>query len=369
MRIAFLTSGRSVPSSRFRVLAYVPHLEQRGHECLILPSRPEKYGSLPLLGFRLSGLVKRWFRWRDLAVLERWSPDVVVLERELFSDATCDVEQHLRRIARRIVLDIDDGLFVLHRHKFEVLCGLSDHIIAGNDLLAERVRPVNPRVTVIPTCVDVERYRMISDFGSRISDLKKGGPDAAIQSAIRNPKSAITLGWTGTAANIAYLDVLREPLKQLAREFPIELRVIAESHRPLKQLGFERDGIPIRFTPWSEATEMKDLATFDLGLMPMPDTDWTRFKCGLKILQYMAVGVPAIASPVGVNRQVIQHGINGWLASTPDEWLGVLRFLLSDAGRRAVVLPAARRLVEEQYSIQVHCPRMVTCLEAVCAGQ
>ncbi len=363
MRIAFLTSGRLVPSSRFRVLAYVPHLEQRGHECLILPSRPEKYSSLPLLRFRLSGLIKRWFRGCDLTTLERWSPDVVVLERELFSDATCDVEQHLRRSVRRIVVDIDDGLFVLHRHKFEVLCGLSDHIIAGNDLLAERVRPVNPRVTVIPTCVDLERFR-IADCRLPIADL----------SAFDNQKSRIknqkfNLGWTGTAANIAYLDVLREPLKQLAREFPIELRVIAESQRPLKRLGFERDGIPIRFTPWSEATEMEDLATFDLGLMPMPDTDWTRFKCGLKILQYMALGIPAIASSVGVNRQIIEHGLNGWLASTPEEWLTVLRMLLGDASRRAAVVPAARRLVEEQYSIQVHCPRLVACLEAVCAGQ
>ncbi len=363
MRIAFLTSGRQVPSSRFRVLQYLPHLQQQGHECLVLPSRPEKYKSVPLLGWRLSGWLKHWHRWQDLARLEGWSPDVVVLERELFSDATCDVEQHLRRSVRRIVLDIDDGLLVLHRHKFEVLCGLSDHIIAGNELLAERVRSVNPRVTVIPTCVDLERFR-IADCRLPIADV----------SAIENRKSKIVnrkfiLGWTGTAANIAYLDVLREPLKQLAREFPIELQVIAESHRPLKRLGFEREGIPIRFTPWSEATEMEDLATFDLGLMPMPDSDWTRFKCGLKILQYMALGIPAIASPVGVNRQIIKHGLNGWLASTPEEWLSVLRLLLNDAGRRAVVLPAARHLVEVQYSIQVHCPRLVACLEAVCAGQ
>ena len=114
---------------------------------------------------------------------------------------------------------------------------------------------------------------------------------------------------------------------------------------------------------------MKDLATFDLGMMPMPDTDWTRFKCWLKILQFMALGIPAIASPVGVNQQIIEHGLNGWLASTSEEWLAVLRSLLSDAGRRVLVLSAARRLVEEKYSIHVHCPRLVACLEAVCARQ
>ena len=355
MRVAFLTSGRFVPSSRFRVLQFVPHLQRLGHECLVLPSRPEKYASWPLLGFRLSGAFKRWNRQTDLKSLERWSPDVVVLERELFSDATFDVEQALRRIARRLVLDIDDGLFVLHRHKFEVLCGLSDHIIAGNDLLAARVQPINSRVTVIPTCVDVEKFQ------------ERGMSQA--DSPLAPRPSPLVLGWTGTAANIEYLAALREPLKQLAREFSIELCVIAESDHPLRRLGFDRDGIPTRFRHWSEATEIADFQAFDVGLMPMPDNDWTRYKCGLKILQYMAAGVPAVASPVGVNSEIIHHGVNGWMATTPDEWMFVLRQLLSDPSRRDSVVPAARKTVDEHYSVQVQLPRLAACLEAVRAGQ
>ncbi len=355
MRVAFLTSGRLVPSSRFRVLQFVPHLQRLGHECLVLPSRPDKYASWPLLGFRLSGVFKRWNRRADLVALERWSPDVVVLERELFSDATFDLEQALRRIARRLVLDIDDGLFVLNRHKFEVLCGLSDHIIVGNDFLATHVQPINSRVTVIPTCVDVEKYH------------GRGMSQANSPNAFR--LSPLVLGWTGTAANIEYLADLREPLKQLAREFSIELRVIAETDRPLWRLGFDRDGIPTRFKRWSEATEIAELQAFDIGLMPMPDTDWTRYKCGLKILQYMAAGVPAVASPVGVNSEIIHHGVNGWLATTPDEWMFVLRQLLSDPSRRDSVVPAARNTVAERYSVQSQLPRLVACLEAVSAEQ
>lgn len=359
MRIAFLTSGRLVPSSRFRVLQFVPHLQRLGHECLVLPSRPEKYDSLPLLGFRLSGLVKRWSRHSDLAALERWAPDVVVLERELFSDATFDIEQALRRIAKRLVLDIDDGLFALHRHKFEVLCGLSDHVIAGNELLAERVRAINLRVTVIPTCVDVGKFQVPS-AQCQVLGL------STEHSALSTP---FILGWTGTAGNIPYLDVLREPLKALSREFPMELRIIAENDRPLRQLGFGREGIPTRFVRWAEATEITDLQDFDVGLMPMPDTEWTRYKCGLKILQYMAAGVPAVASPVGVNSEIIHHGVNGWLATTPDEWRFVLKLLLSDPGRRESVISAARKRVEERFSVQIQLPRLVACLEAVCAGQ
>lgn len=344
MRVAFLTSGRLVPSSRFRVLQFVPYLQRLGHECLILPSRPDKYASMPLLGFRLSGLVKRWNRWNDLAALERWSPDVVVLERELFSNDSFDVEQSLRARVKRLVLDIDDGLFSLHREKFDVLCGLGDLVIAGSELLATRVRTINPRVTVIPTCVDLTNYAR-----------KVAG----------RADSPLILGWTGTAANVAYLEILREPLKQLAREFSIELRIIAETDRPLRRIGFDREGITTRFVRWSEATEIDDLKQFDIGLMPMPDNDWTRYKCGLKILQYMAVGIPAIASPVGVNTEIIRHGGTGWLATTPDEWLFVLRQLASSPNRCALTLDAARLVVEANYSVQSQLPRLVACLEAM----
>jgi glycosyltransferase involved in cell wall biosynthesis len=314
------------------------------------------------LGFRLSGRVNRWHRWQDLAALERWSPDVVVLERELFSDATFDVEQALRQCCRRLVLDIDDGLFVLNRHKFEVLCGLSDHVIAGNELLAARVRSINSQVTVIPTCVDLERYEWDED---RVSNFS---------TEIKNHNSLTTnrpliLGWTGTAANIEYLEVLRQPLRELAREFSLELRVIAESDRPFRTLNFEREGIATRFIPWSAAREIPDLQAFDVGLMPMPDTDWTRYKCGLKILQYMALGIPAIASPVGVNAEIIRPGVTGWFATTADEWTIGLRQLLSHSiDDRMAVIAAARRVVEERYSIAAQRPRLIACLESVQAG-
>ncbi len=155
----------------------------------------------------------------------------------------------------------------------------------------------------------------------------------------------------------------------LAAEFPIELVVIAESNGPLKRLGFDREGIKTRFVRWSEVNEVSDLASFDVGLMPMPDTDWTRYKCGLKILQYMAAGIPAVASPVGVNSEIIRHGVNGWLATTTDEWIFVLRQLLSQPNRSVSVIEAARQTVVERFSVQAQLPRLVACLEAVSTGQ
>ena len=206
---------------------------------------------------------------------------------------------------------------------------------------------------MIPTCVDLARY----EIRSEVPNLK-----------CQTSNHTLILGWTGTAANIEYLEVLRQPLRQLAREFSIELRVIAESDRPLSQLNFERDGITTRFMKWSEASEIADLNTFDIGLMPMPDTNWTRYKCGLKILQYMALGIPAVASPVGVNSEIIRHGVTGWLGTTPDEWTFLLRQLLSDATHRASVVVAARKIVEERYSITAQLPQLNACLEAVAAA-
>jgi glycosyltransferase involved in cell wall biosynthesis len=349
MRLAFLISGRQVPSSRFRVLQFVPRLRALGHECLVLPSVPAKYDSLPLLGFRLTGLIKRRNRRRDLETLRRWEPDVVVLERELFDDASFDAERSLRRAVRRIVLDIDDGLFVSRPDKFAALCALSDHVIAGNELLAARARAINPRVTVVPTCVDLNRYAGVAP-----RDAAPGAPRI--------------LGWTGTSWNVPFLEVLRGPLAALSREFPLELRVIAESDRALRRLALGRDGVASRFVRWSEATEAAELQAFDIGLMPLPDDEWTRHKCGLKVLQYMAAGVPAVASPVGVNAEIIRHGVNGWLAATPGEWTSVLRALLSEPHPPAVVLVEARRTVEERYSVEAQLPRLLACLEAVSAA-
>jgi glycosyltransferase involved in cell wall biosynthesis len=346
MRIAFLTSGPLVPSSRYRVLQFLPGLRALGHECLVLPSRPTKYGLLPWPYFGFSSLLRRGNRRRDFETLERWGADVVVLERELFNDATFDAEQSLRRAARRLVLDVDDGLFVARPRKFDALCALSDHVIAGNELLAARARSVTPRVTVIPTCVDLARF---------------GG--AATRAAA--PSRTRVLGWTGTSWNIPSLETLRRPLAALAREFPLELRVIAESGRRLRRLAFERDGIATRFRRWSEASECADLRAFDIGLMPLPDDAWSRHKCGLKILQYMAAGVPAVASPVGVNAQIIRHGVNGWLAATPEEWTRTLRLLLADPARGAAVLAQARLTVAEGYSVAAHLPRLADCLAAV----
>lgn len=339
MRILFLTSGDDVPSSRFRVLQYLPYLRQRGHDCSVAVSRPPKYRGWRWLGNRLSNFPRSLFRLADFMRTAVSRPDVVVIERELFSSNLALFERMFRRIAPALVLDVDDGLFLQHPRKFRLLAKMCDVVIAGNELIAEKSRTINPRTVVIPTALDLPRYQLKEEV-------------------VGAPKKLI-VGWTGTAGNFSQLQTIAEPLRRLSREHDVELRIIAE-HRPApKLLG---DGIDIRFQPWNRESEIDDLRQFDLGLMPLPDDEWSRYKCGLKILQYMACGIPAIASPVGVNADIIHHGQNGLLATSDEEWEAALQQLAGDADLRRRLAAAGRATVEERFSVEANVELLIAAL-------
>ena len=340
MRILFLTSGAIVPSSRFRVLQYLPYLQSRGHHCTVLPSRPPKYKGLRSLGNRLSELPRAAARLLDWMHARRNAYDVIVIERELFSSGFRALERLFRRIAPALVLDVDDGIFIQHPDKFAALSRLCDLIIAGNELLREKAVEHNRNTIVIPTSLDTVRYtqRSIKPFDNR------------------RP----ILGWTGMADNLLHLQPIAPALVALRQQTDFELRVICEREPQSRELGL--GSVNVQFIPWRESTEIVDLQMFDVGLMPLVDNNWTRYKCGLKILQYMAAGIPAVASPVGVNAEIIQHGANGMLASAPEEWTACLANLLTDGNLRRKTAAAARRTVEAGYSLEVNAPKLEAAL-------
>lgn len=343
LHILFLTSGPGVPSTRFRILQFVPGLEAAGHRCVVAHSRPPKYRGWRFLGNRLSEIPRAAFRLADWLRCWRQPPDVVVVERELSSSGFWLPERMFRRIARAMVLDVDDGVFLVHPQKLRGLASMCDLVIAGNSLLAERVAIVNPRAAVIPTCLDTARYAL----KPRASGASCGPP---------------VLGWTGTEHNLPSLRAISGALRALERTHNFELSIIAERPPAADTLGLT--GINLRYTPWREESEISDLHRFDVGLMPLEDSEWTRYKCGLKILQYMAIGIPAVASPVGVNREIIQHGENGLLASTGSDWTMHLAKLLEEAELRNRLGAAGRTTVEERYSVAVNLPKFEAALRA-----
>jgi glycosyltransferase involved in cell wall biosynthesis len=346
MEILFLTSGNHVPSTRFRVLQYIPGLEAAGHRCIVAHSVPEKYRGWPLLGNRLSEVPRFAFRLRDWLRAWRSNPDVIVVERELSSSGFSLPERMFRKVARRMVLDVDDAIFLKHPEKFRAIASMCDLVVAGNCLLRERIELLNTRVVVVPTCVDTARYAL--------------KPDSAASGAWP------VLGWTGTASNFNSLRVIAGALRALARTRDFELLIVAEREPAAKELGL--DGVRMRYLPWQAETEIRDLHNFDVGLMPLEDSEWTRYKCGLKILQYLAAGIPAVASPVGVNREIIDDGVNGFLASSESEWVTSLGRLMDDADLRHRMGAAGRATVEQRYSVAVNLPKFEAALVEAMRG-
>lgn len=343
MNILFLTSGQNVPASRFRVLNYVPYLESQGHRCTVRPSRPEKYVGLRFLGNRLSQPVRVANRFVNVLAEAVRPHDVVFLEREILSSSSLFVERLFRRVSRRLVLDVDDAIFLLHPRKFERLASMADCVIVGNRLLEIEAAKWNPRVVVVPTVVDAERYKPRT--------LRESGEDGAT-----------TIGWIGTSYNYRFLEPVADALNRAAAGRPVALTLVAERPPPASLLDALR--LPVRYVPWTASGEAEAVAAFDVGIMPLADDDWCRYKCGAKLLQYMAAGLPAVASPVGVNAEIVQHGVNGFLAATPNEWAASLKQLIGDREKRFAVGAAARETVERDYSVARWAPLLESTLAA-----
>jgi len=341
MKFLFLTSGRRTPSTRFRMLPFEQPLRNAGHVCHLAHSFPEKYDYFPWLGFRPSQWLKRLTRRLHLLRTKWGRYDVVVLERELFDNASWDLEADLRRMTKTLVLDIDDGVFLKFPDKFARLLEMVDLVVVGNPLLEQWARTSHEHVVVIPTCIDTTAYQ----------------PRAVARAANVRP----VIGWMGTAGNIVYLKVLAEALRNLARIHDFEFQVIATHRGMLDEL--ELDGVRVRFRPWNPETEAADIRDFDIGVMPLSDDQWSRYKCGLKLLQYMAVGIPGVASPVGVNASIVTPGVDGYLANRAEEWEAALAGLLEDAALRQAIGLRARQTVVESYSIAANLPRWLAAVQ------
>jgi glycosyltransferase involved in cell wall biosynthesis len=338
MKVLFLTSGPQTPATRFRILQYVPAFRARGIECVVSHSRPAKYEAYPWLGWRLSEQVRWLSRLLDVLRARMGRFDVAVVEREVFTDASTAIERALRPLVERMILDVDDGVFLKEPEKFTQLAALADTVVCGSRFIADYFRPLNDSVEVIPTVIDTRRYPQKQEFGAEC-----------------------VLGWTGTSSNLPYLLRLKSVLSTIAASRPLKLHVIADRPAGLDELQIP--GLDVQFFDWHPVSEMADLRAFDVGLMPLPDVPWAKYKCGLKIVQYFGLGIPAIASPVGVNADLIQDGENGFVASTDEEWIKRLTALLDDPRLRERLGKAGRMTAEESFSVTSQINHWVSVLE------
>lgn len=340
MRALFLTSGKDVPASRFRFEQYVSYLRRFGINATVAPSRPPKYTALPAIGFRATMVLRGITRLVDL--LRSPFYDVVVLERELLSIPSAPLERMLRWAARRLILDVDDAIYLLSRRKFEEIVRLSDTVVVGNRFLREMVAPLNANVYVIPTVVDCQRYLIRRE--QKIDDQRP-----------------VVIGWTGSSSTLPYLLEISDVFRALSQKCDFELRVISDAPVPISI-----EGVNVRSVRWRKESEIEDLHAIDIGVMPLPDDEWTRGKCALKAIQYMALGIPAVSSPVGVVTDIVVHEENGFLARSQQEWIDLLQQLINDPALRKRIGLKGRSTVKEGYSVQAMVPRLADILRRSC---
>jgi glycosyltransferase involved in cell wall biosynthesis len=314
MRVLCVTEPGQAPSTRLRLGDCLGRYAELGFQVTITSARR----SHPI---EQLGLVREAARH-----------DAVVLFKTTgFSNLELAL---LRRANKNIIFDFDDAVMFrelkyrrpLRAKTFKKFVHTLKHCraaVAGNEFLARLAEACGVRSTVLPTPIDLAKYKL--------KEQRNG--------------NGLTIGWLGLSDGLGYLKDIQPVLQRLTGMFP-GLRLKVVSDKPL-----QLDGVTIHNEPWQKETEQQNLTSFDIGIMPLWDSLWTRGKCGYKILQYMGVGTAVVASAVGANRDIITHGENGFLAESQDDWMTALGALIENAEQRREFGLRGRKLVEERYSL------------------
>ncbi len=331
------------PGQRFRFEQYIGFLRSNGFSVdfsHFIDEEDDKilYGKGRFLS-KLQLFLKAWaIRSRDRRNFRHY--DIVFVQREAWMLGSTYFEDGIRGSGARFIFDFDDSVWLLdtsaankrwewlkNPNKTSKLIGLADMVLAGNPYLADYARRFNDKVTVFPTTIDTEEY-------------------APGERSTKTDSRPVVIGWSGSVTTIKHFQYASGFLLELKKKYGnrIAIHVIGDA-------DFIDEGLEIKGRPWVKSTEISDLRRFDIGIMPLPNDEWAWGKCGLKGLQYMALGIPTIMSPVGVNTSIIQHGENGFLASKAGEWIDSLSRLVESVNLRNSIGVKARRTVVEKYSV------------------
>lgn len=332
MKVLALIEGPNYVCCRYRIEAFAWALAAQGH---LLEVSPLDRNTLGRVG--------------QLRAASR--ADVVILQRKLLSFWQLAL---LRRAARRLIYDVDDALFQRDSYsrkgpttswsrqaRFWATVYAADVVTAGNDFLRRRAAAYvgDERVRLMPTCVDPKLYVPIPHERSA---------------------GSAKLVWIGQPSTLPSLDLVREHLAAAAGRLPgLSLRVICSEFPELP-------GVRVMPYRWSPLTEAEAVAEADIGINWLPNDMWSRGKCGLRVLQYMAAGLPVVANPVGMNREMVLHGRTGMLASTPREWANAIQRLAGDPALRQRMGDAGRRLVEERFGVAKWAPEFAQLVDDLC---
>lgn len=326
MKALFIIQDERMPSSRVRVLNLLPELENEGISAEVIKYPKGTVGKI--------GLIKRSRQF-----------DITYLQKKLLSPIDVTL---LRRYAKRLVFDFDDAVYCRHDEqeviesrtrllKFKYLVGKADLVIAGNRILSDYASQFNQNVAVIPSAVETRNIPM-KDY--------------------ENLSDRTIIGWVGGEVNLHHLRLLSNTvLPRLALEYRIQLRILSSK-------AIDVPPVEVKFIPWRLRTQEKEIALFDIGVMPLPDNRHTEGKCGYKVLQYMAAGVPPVCSDVGINRDIVENGKEGFVVQSIEGFYEAIKILIENRDLRKEMGINARKKVEEHYSIPVVGKRLADILKS-----
>ncbi|MBI4847506.1 MAG: glycosyltransferase family 4 protein [Nitrospirae bacterium] len=344
MRVLLLTRfARLGSSSRYRHYQYLPYLQKQGFEFTVAPLLDDDYIECIYSAQNASRLYLLVRYWQRVWILLRARQyDLIWLEKEIFPLLPAWLERWWAQRRIRYVVDYDDATFhmydlhplrivrLLLGNKIDQVMRSAALVTAGNDYVADRARRAGAsHVEVIPSVVDLVRY------------LPNYPPTNEV----------FTIGWIGSPVTTRHLLEIESALRNFCKDGNGRVVAIGASPVAMRQ-------VPLKVELWSESTEVDQLRRFDVGIMPLPNSPWERGKSGLKLIQYMAVACPVIASPVGVNSDIVENGINGLVASDSGDWFSLLEFLKANRETSCKMGASGREKVERKYSLQIMAPQI-----------
>jgi glycosyltransferase involved in cell wall biosynthesis len=329
------------PSQRFRVEEYFSLLKEQNIQFDTNEFFDEKAWQVLYqrgwVGLKLWSLAKGFFRRLQFVLLKCKKYDYIVIHREAAPLGPPIFEWWLTKVlSKKVIYDFDDAIWIPNSSqenrwagalkcfwKIKWICKWSHKVSVGNEFLAKYAKQYNANVIVNPTCVDtVDKY----NFTAAVNE------------------SPPVIGWTGSHSTIQFLAEGIPAIKRLEQEMQFRFVVICDKVPKFDLRSME-------FKKWNKKTEIEDLSKIDIGIMPMKNDEWNEGKCGFKLIQYMALGIPAVASPVGVNKKIIDDGINGFLCTSEEEWIDRLKQLLNDPEKRMLFGRKGRQKIVDRYSI------------------
>jgi glycosyltransferase involved in cell wall biosynthesis len=341
-KILFLTLHRPdrSPSQRFRFEQYLHFLKQNNYDyefSFLLNQKDDTLFYSKGQFFKKVIIVLKSFSKRLKELRSKNEYDIIFIQRECFMLGSSYFEKQFSKKRAKLIFDFDDSIWLQNvsdanktfvwlknPEKTAKIISYADLIFAGNEYLKNYALQFNSNTVVIPTTIDTDEYK-------KISQNKSG--------------NKVTIGWSGSITTIQHFEYALSVLKKIKEKYgnSIEIKVIGDANYSNKELE-------IKGLAWNKQSELSDLSFFDIGIMPLPDDEWANGKCGLKGLQYMALEIPTIMSPVGVNTEIIKNGINGFLAHNEDEWFEKLSLLIESKELREKIGKEGRKTVEEKYS-------------------